>query len=67
MNSVANHDAVGLRREGGSHFEPNDGRDGASANRWRIFIEKVTCNDGHILKSNEAKVQVNGEKLLHYK
>jgi len=23
---------------------------------WRFFFEKVTCNDRHILKSNEVKV-----------
>jgi len=30
---------------------------------WNFFVRKVTCNDRHVLKSNEVKVQVNGEKV----
>jgi len=30
---------------------------------WNFFFEKITCNNLHILKSNNVKVQVNGKKV----
>jgi len=32
---------------------------------WHFFFQKVTCNDQHILKSNEVKVQVYKNYLKH--
>jgi len=30
---------------------------------WHFFFKKITCNDRHILRSNEVKVQVNDRKV----